>query len=299
MMCVKPIRIYKNLDRLLFPDGLEVPCGKCVACRIAKRKEWSMRMLHELDSWDKAMFLTLTYSDDKLPLNGSLVKKDFQKFIKRLRKVLSYENRKIRYFACGEYGEQSGRPHYHAIIFGLSLDKWDKSLVQKTWKYCDWSVDSIQKKSFGNVEADSIRYVAQYIDKKLSGSAAERYYDERGIEPVFKVSSLGIGKAHILKNAKQYIENQKISMFGEPQSFPRYYLKILGLENSDFRKELSKDKSKEFVEYYTDISDLTFDDAYTALEHEQVKKLVSAKKRLASQKEKNMIARINLKQKKI
>ena len=60
-------------------------------------------------------YITLTYNDDHLPANGSLQPRDLQLFWKRLRKARTPG---IRYYACGEYGDQTARPHYHAIIFG-------------------------------------------------------------------------------------------------------------------------------------------------------------------------------------
>ena len=122
MRCTKPIRLM-HLNHVEYPDGLLVPCGKCLACRIARRQEWSMRVIHELAGYKDAVFLTLTYSDDHLPDNGSLVVADLQKFFKRLRKQYAKRNNgiKLRYYACGEYGDRHGRPHYHAIVCGLSL----------------------------------------------------------------------------------------------------------------------------------------------------------------------------------
>lgn len=63
MQCESPVRITKNLNPSEFPDGLLVPCGKCLLCKIHKRKEWSMRMLHELSYYDDSIFITLTYND--------------------------------------------------------------------------------------------------------------------------------------------------------------------------------------------------------------------------------------------
>ena len=119
MKCKRPF--YLNERALL------VPCGKCTYCRIARRREWTLRILHELQYWNDACFITLTYADENLPIqpvrpvhfpvSASLSKGDFQKFFKRLRKRL---DRKLRYYGCGEYGEQTGRPHYHGIVFGVS-----------------------------------------------------------------------------------------------------------------------------------------------------------------------------------
>ena len=106
MRCTSPVRL-RHLSPSLYPDGLLVPCGKCLACRIAKRTEWAMRMLHELSDYDDAVFVTLTYDEDHIPSNQSLKKSDLQKWFKRVRKEI--EPKKIRYFACGEYGEKRCR----------------------------------------------------------------------------------------------------------------------------------------------------------------------------------------------
>jgi len=306
VICFNPIRITKNLNRQLYPDGLEVPCGKCLGCRIAKRKEWALRMVHELSSWNHSIFVTLTYTDDKLPQNASLVKSDLQKFLKRLRKSLSYENRKIKYFACGEYGEKNvykvfdqirvgtQRPHYHIIIFGMSLDNEDKRKIMESWPFADWNNQTIRKNSFGLAETDSINYVAQYIDKKLSGEEEDKFL-LTGRQPVFRLLSQGIGKEHCLKNSTQYKNNEQITFRGVNQSFPRYYLKLLDLENSDFRKDISKEKSIETVEFYTDIDGLTFDEAYRVLEPKKIKDIVIGLKKSRLQKEKNVRSKLKLK----
>lgn len=112
---------------------IEIPCGKCIACRLAYSRQWADRCMLEASFHDSNYFVTLTYDNEHLPLvetidndtgeiihNATLVKRDLQLFFKRLRKALP--DCKIRYYACGEYGSQTLRPHYHAIIFGLTLD---------------------------------------------------------------------------------------------------------------------------------------------------------------------------------
>lgn len=102
---------------------VDVPCGKCVKCRLKKSAEWAMRCMHEASLHDSNYFLTLTYDEDHYPLNGSLVRDEIPKFIKRLRRRLDYLGKpKIRVYYCGEYGDSTNRPHYHAIVFGLRLD---------------------------------------------------------------------------------------------------------------------------------------------------------------------------------
>uniref|UniRef100_A0AAU8AVU2 Replication initiator protein n=1 Tax=Dulem virus 194 TaxID=3145671 RepID=A0AAU8AVU2_9VIRU len=113
-----------------------VPCGKCMGCRLDRASAWADRMLIEFkDNGDKAIFVTLTYNDDHLPevvtddnrKLSSLSVRDTQLFLKRLRKAFS-PNR-IRFYLAGEYGPKTHRPHYHAILFGLSLDDFPDAIV--------------------------------------------------------------------------------------------------------------------------------------------------------------------------
>ena len=94
---------------------IELPCGQCVGCRLEYSRQWAMRCMHEASLWPENSYLTLTYGDGHLPVNGSLRKADFQKFMKRLRK--KNPGKRIRYYQCGEYGEELKRPHYHALLF--------------------------------------------------------------------------------------------------------------------------------------------------------------------------------------
>lgn len=313
MQCTKPIIITKNLDRIKYPDGLSVPCGKCLACRIQKRKEWSMRCLHEMDSWDDAIFVTLTYCDEFLPENLSISKVELQNFFKRLRKAIY--PRVIRFIACGEYGEpekviitKSGRtiktigdrPHYHCIIYGMSLKDEDKEIIRSCWKKCDWKKleESKDGNPFGLAEPDSIRYVCQYIDKKYTGDMAEIEYKQKGREPVFKLQSKGIGLEFCLKNKKQLIENESITMFGVNQTFPRYYLKKLGLENSDFRKEKSLERERKRVKKFTgkDCQEIEY---YKSASSAEYIKYNEAQKAILEQRNKTLLAKVNLKKKKL
>jgi len=134
MRCLKPMYI-PVADVLNYPHGRRIPCGQCAACRIQRRKEWSLRLWHERSYWDRSVFVTLTYAEDHLPLckkgipegyTGTLVKEDLQKFFKRLRRVV---RKPIKYYACGEYGDSTQRPHYHALIFGLGMSERERVQV--------------------------------------------------------------------------------------------------------------------------------------------------------------------------
>lgn len=98
--------------------ALQVPCGKCIGCKSDKAMMWSIRCYHEASLHERNAFVTLTYEDAP----PALVKEDLQKFFKRARHSFDF-----RYFACGEYGEATHRPHYHALIFGQ--DFWTMLLI--------------------------------------------------------------------------------------------------------------------------------------------------------------------------
>lgn len=216
MQCTRPIRIRNGV----------FPCGHCLDCRIGKAREWSARLLHELSYWQKAVFVTLTYEDDFLPAKGSLRKKDLQNFFKRLRK---YSNTKIKYYACGEYGSKTNRPHYHAIIFGLGQSKEDKAFIKDCWRYCQWSNFS-DKKAFGTVTYDSCRYVSDYIFKKYNGEKALEEYTSKDLEIPFKICSQGLGLRYLEDNRDNLIFNHGFTLRGVRMALPRYYVDKLGIK---------------------------------------------------------------------
>lgn len=252
MQCTKPIWITvaskKGSGRIL--ESVQVPCGKCMSCRIAYAREWSMRLMNESEFHDHSTFITLTYNPTCVPKNGSLDKTHFQLFMKRLRKHL--EPQKIKYFAAGEYGDE-GRPHYHAIIFGLNLASLDtfiagrskgqniiaSHVLERLWPYGFNSV--------GTVTYDSCRYVADYIQKKYSGKLEYETYKSKGLETPFKLASNGIGERFALENADYIRENLGMTMRGTQQGLPRYYRKVLGITQEQIA-EKAKEKSAEYLE---------------------------------------------------
>ena len=248
-----------------------------------------MRMIHELEDFDCAVFVTLTYDDEHLPENASLVVSDLQKYFKRLRKECDKFGKRIRYFACGEYGDRFGRPHYHAIIFGLSQSKSDKDIMESKWPY--------GRLCFGSAEPDSIRYVAQYIDKKYSGDLAKTEYEEKKRAPVFRIASLGLGKNYIQKNRDQITQMGYCTVRGVMHSLPRYYLNKLGIDPVLYR-DMAKQKA---AEDYEDATGLNIDPdiAYRvrpASEYTEYAKKQEAKRK---QSDLNKKARVALKKRKL
>lgn len=303
--CTNPITLFQ-VGKEYYPLGLQLPCGKCLACRIKKRKEWSIRMLHELNYHEKSSFVTLTYTDQHLPPNGSLVKADLQKFFKRLRRDT---NTPIKYFACGEYGKRSrliqarsgrlyqtdgDRPHYHFILYGIGLTKFDKELVMENWPYCDWSNKHIAKDSFGIVEPNSISYVAQYIDKKFTGDKAVEEYQLKGREPVFSLCSKGIGKQYALDNAKQIKQMLHITHNGTKLSIPRYYLKKLDID-TDLLKTKAIESDCEQVERLAGVY-MSSDELYMYGGVEMNVSVIKQRQTGKAQHDANLHARIKLKE---
>lgn len=184
--------------------------------------------MHELN-----VFITLTYSDEFLPPDGSLVKRHFQTFMKRLRKL--HGHRKVRYFHCGEYGDQTNRPHYHAILFGI--DFADKRLHSKNAQgnplYVSDTLDKLWGLGncwLGAVTFESAAYVARYCLKKVNGDLAESHYEGR--EPEYATMSRrpGIGAGWYEAFKDDVYPSDFVVLRGHKVSPPKYYDKLRNRE---------------------------------------------------------------------
>lgn len=207
-------------------------------------------MLHEKTEWQDSSFITLTYDDANLPPSASLRKKDLQDFWKRLRKLRS----PIKYYACGEYGEQHrfnrpfGRPHYHAIVYGVGVS--DQDIVDAAWKKGRVHV--------GVAEPDSIRYVAQYVDKKIYGPAAKEHYN--GCEQEFQLCSKGIGRQWMEKNQEELLAQGFTTFRMARLRVPRYYEKRLSVTVSKddwekYKRRKEKDAMVREADWLLAVSD--------------------------------------------
>lgn len=167
----------------------QVPCGRCIGCRLERSRNWAIRCVHEAQGHEDNSFITLTYRDEELIYGGAahgiLYPRHLELFWKRFRKRAG---KKLRYFACGEYGDISHRPHYHAIVFGyrfpdeqISATK-NGSIYRRSNMLDDvWSHGNC---IIGDVTFESAAYVARYIMKKRLGESAKEY-ERDGIEPEF------------------------------------------------------------------------------------------------------------------
>lgn len=249
MPCYHPIRAWRSPRGVAFkptPDSkdIQLPCGRCIGCRLERSRQWALRLEHEKKFHDQSSFITLTYDEHHVPRDGSLNVKHFQDFMKRLRKWKhSVDGGKIRFFHAGEYGEKKGRPHYHAILFGHSFeeeayDSETNDRGDKTWSSREldrlWT-DGMSR--IGAVTFESAAYVARYVTKKISGRAAEGHY-QRICETTGEIFSLkpeyatmsrrpGIGALHFEKYHQDIYPHDQCVVRGHPTKPPRFYDKQL------------------------------------------------------------------------
>ena len=208
------------------PDlQVQVPCGQCIGCRLEKSRQWALRCVHEMKLHSQNCFITLTFNDQHLNPNGSLVKSDFQNFMKRLRKNTKA---KIRYFHCGEYGDQLKRPHHHAILFGYEPE--DKKYFKNNGDYKLYSSEILDKAwqnqghaLIGEANFETAAYVARYILKKQTGSGAKDYYKE--LQPEYTTMSRrpGIGKDFYEKYKHEIWRDDNIVINSKRMKPPKYY----------------------------------------------------------------------------
>ncbi len=171
--------VFKKTDGIPKSD-LQIACGQCYGCRLERSKIWAMRCMHEAKMHTHNQYLTLTYNDeelskiDEMGSPGSLHSPHLTNFWKRLRK----HKHKFRYYACGEYGDKSYRPHYHAIAFGLYLsDRIPYKQHNGNQLYTSETLNKIWGHGYvviGNVTFESCAYVARYVMKKRNGSDFEK-----------------------------------------------------------------------------------------------------------------------------
>lgn len=220
-----------------------IPCGQCVGCRMTKADEWATRLWHENQTHDASTFVTLTFSDEHLPADGSIRVRDIQLFIKRLRKHLGHG--RVRYFACGEYGDDNLRPHYHAILYGFDFEDrypWRKSqsghvcyrspTLERLWPFGHCEIGTVTRESLG--------YVARYVLKKVTGQPAADHYKRvnqvtgeiHQVQPEFITMSTrpGIGAAWYTRFKGDAFPSDFVIVDGEKKPIPRYYDKKLKAE---------------------------------------------------------------------
>ena len=274
------LRAVQNKNQELIEQGSLMryqllPCGKCWACRLKYSAEWASRLMWELPYHDSAYYLTLTYDEEHVPIyesfkyidsdgqeeiyendgtwSGTLEPEHMTKFIKRLRKNLKKQG--IKYFYCGEYGNEGGkhinedgqitnsmgyRPHYHMILFGAPLDikKFYDTHIDPKHKKCHWKskeLDELWGMGFvdvAEVEWSDCAYVARYCMKKINNDNDPREYAKKGKIPEFIRMSRnpGIGVRYYNEHKEHIYETDSVvqktvkgntSTFKPPSAFDR------------------------------------------------------------------------------
>ena len=229
--------LYNGVSDATIEDyALKLPCGQCHGCRMKRAQEWAIRCMHEAQMYgDRNCFITLTYDEDHLPAGGTLVKSDFQKFMKRLRKKFGEG---IRYYHCGEYGERFLRPHYHALLFNFDFD--DKVFYKTTGSGSRLFVSDDLKRlwpdgwsTVGSVSFESAAYCARYCVKKMNGRLADGYY--KGRQPEYNTMSRrpGVGKVWYDKYKSDVFPSDQVIYEGRSLPPPRYYSGLYEIECPD------------------------------------------------------------------
>lgn len=248
--CTRPVAVKRCPGSLsTFATDL-VPCGNCIGCDLERSRQWAVRCMHEASCHTDNAFVTLTYDDAHVPAGGSLDPSAFPLFMRRLRK----EAPGVRYFACGEYGEQFGRPHYHALLFGYwpgdavasgergGYPVWRSGVLSSLWPF--------GFSELGSVTFDSAGYVARYVTKKVRGIAASEHYssvDPETGELVFRTPEFsrmsrrpGIGAAWFGRYGDELEPKGTVIVAGKEVPTPRYYRKLMAKSSAAAAEELAR-----------------------------------------------------------
>lgn len=250
MACFRPLLGYRsalknpdsgkrsivfNAKEAYYDFHIQLPCGQCIGCRLERSRQWAVRMMHEASLYERNCFITLTYRPGEVPKEG-LRKKDFQDFMKRLRKRFG---KGPRYFHCGEYGENFSRPHYHAVLFNHDFD--DKYIWRRTkpGNFPVWRSEALEElwphgfSEIGSVTFESAAYVARYVTKKVTGDRAIHHYsvtDDFGNvalsrTPEYATMSRrpGISNTWIWMHWKDVYPDDQVVLRGQKMRPPKYY----------------------------------------------------------------------------
>lgn len=286
-------RLEKNKNAFCFPlnfdeissngvieYSLMVPCQQCRGCRIDYSRHWADRIVMEsLTSLPHScFFVTLTYSEPELQrlLTGyryeytvdgntydlraaTLIKKDLQDFNKRLREYYSrvYNHDNIRFYACGEYGHNTRRPHFHVCYFNLPIQ--DLEVYSNNFRgdvlYISPTLEKLWGHGFvviGELTWESAAYTARYVVKKWKGLEADEFYEKVGhVLPEFSLASNrpGIGGMYYELHKHEIYKYDQIQLPSSDKrdgitSVPRYFDKLL----EKYQKEHPDDTSIEKIE---------------------------------------------------
>lgn len=240
------------LNPASFTGSFKVPCGRCTGCLLERSRQISVRCMHEAQMHERNCFITLTYSDEHLPVDYSVHKPHYQDFMKRLR-FHAYPQL-IKFYACGEYGSKNHRPHYHGLIFGFDFD--DKILFETTPQGHKLFVSEKLHKlwpfglaTIGALTYQTASYTARYTMKKLDGlhRASDDYYLRAHplhgficrVQPEFPLMSRGgrtgkgLGFGWYEQFGQETFTHDSVIVEGYQAQPPRYYFNQLSKEDQE------------------------------------------------------------------
>lgn len=284
------IKFYNHLPKdvqkrkVLNGDAVPLPCGKCSGCRLDNARQFAVRSVHESQQYSNNCFVTLTYSPERLK-SDSLNPKDFVDFAKRLRKrfdgidLVEHQGKRIkpiRIMYAGEYGDNLGRPHFHACIYNFDFDDKDLLFTTKAGNrlYTSPTLEKLWGKgmvSIGNLTYDSASYTARYVMKKITGDIAKSHYDGKLPEFARHPSLYGLGLKWLESHYRDvYPHDYVVVMKGSSEAFkmrpPRYYDEWLKKNRPDLFEEV---KFKRLEKTEENLSNFNFENLAKKEKREQ------------------------------
>lgn len=271
MPCYSPLSAYKLYSgEVVFSlakaghtyAAIQLACGQCIGCRLERSRQWAMRCMHEASLHKENCFLTITYNDEHVP--KGLHKPDIQKFLKRLR--WHNQEKKISYYMCGEYGEQTKRPHYHICMFNYrpqDLEYWQQSpsgekLYKSQTLTETWGKGEIL---IGEMTFESAAYTARYIMTKKTGKDSKHHYtkiDEKGnmyeIEPEYNDMSRrpGIGTEWYKKYKTDVYPHDYVIVNAMECQPPKFYDELYRKDDEKKLLEIKEKRIKRAQEKWED-----------------------------------------------
>lgn len=280
MSCNKPLTAYQpnkggqpvfeppSPRKKLFFKEIKLPCRQCIGCRVDKQAAWAARLLHEAQTHDLSLFITLTYDPENVPLDFGLHHEDFQGFMKRLRYYC--KEQKIRFFMCGEYGTKGSRPHFHAILFGLKLDdlkeykthtkskaQYDAAgrLVKPAETYSYYTSETLSEiwgkgqVLIGYATRETMTYVSGYMlkeqvlnaegDYSIVDPETGEYYERK--KPYIRMSTNpGIGAEWFKEFKDDVFPHDYVIVDGQKKQVPDYYLRKLAEIDPDLAEQIKQ-----------------------------------------------------------
>lgn len=272
--------------------SIPVPCQQCIGCRIDYSRHWADRIVMEslCHPEHTSFFLTLTYDEDHIVKNytgeffeylhngeystiraATLVKKDVQDFMKRLREYYSrvYDHDGIRFYCAGEYGTMTRRPHYHICVFNLPIQ--DLKVYSRNFRgdilYNSPKLEELWGKGYvviGELTWECAAYTARYVVKKFKGKEAADFYFEHGnVLPEFSLSSRrpGLAAQYFDEHKEEIYKYDRVQLPSSDSrngsvSVPRYFDKMLERYQEDHPDDHSIERLEKIKAQRRELSEL-------------------------------------------